>query len=78
MKVKEEERRESTHQVCTEAQSPDEKTESLCSCQIMWFEVLGSRVDSQERLLEMSLVREGGFIKAQGRDLWAERAALGL
>ena len=37
-----------------------------------------SRANGQERILEMSLVQKGGFIKA-GQDLWAERApALGL
>lgn len=34
--------------------------------------------DSQERILEMSSVQKGGFIKAWGQDPWAERAALGL
>ena len=30
--------------------------------------MLGFEVDSQERILEMSLVQKGGFIKAQGQD----------
>ena len=35
--------------------------------------------DNQEIILEMSLVQNGGFIKAQGQDPWAGRAAaLGL
>ena len=29
----------------------------------------------QERILETSWVQRGGFIKARGQDLWAERAA---
>jgi len=33
--------------------------------------------DGQERILETSLVQKGGFIKAWGQDLWAERAAMG-
>ena len=32
----------------------------------------GSRADGQERILEMSLVHKGGFIKTQGQDQWAE------
>ena len=32
----------------------------------MWFEVLGFGADSQERVLEMSLVQKGGFIKSTG------------
>ena len=40
-------------------------------------EILGLEADSQERILETSLVQKGGFIKARGQDLWAERAALG-
>ena len=35
----------------------------------------GCNRDTQSK--EMSLVLKGGFIKAQGQDLWAERAALG-
>ena len=35
-------------------------------------------LNGQERILEMSSVQKGGFIKAWGRDLWAQRAALGL
>ena len=38
--------------------------------------MLGFEVDSQERILEMSLVQKGGFIKAQGQDPWAGIAAL--
>ena len=34
-----------------------------------------SRADDQERILEMSLVQNGGFIKALGQDLWAGKAA---
>ena len=34
-----------------------------------------SRVDGQEIILETSLVENGAFIKAQGQDPWAERAA---
>ena len=37
-----------------------------------------SEVSGQERILEMSLVQKGGFIKAQGQDPWAESTALGL
>ena len=38
-----------------------------------------SGADDQERIIETSLVQNGGFIKAQGLDLWAGRAvALGL
>ena len=37
-----------------------------------------SRGDNQERILETSLVQNGGFIKTQGQDPWAGRAALGL
>ena len=36
---------------------------------VMWFGVLANRADSQERILEMSLVQKGGFIKAQGQDM---------
>ena len=38
---------------------------------------LGFEADSQERILEMSLMKKGSFIKAQGQDPWAERAAMG-
>ena len=31
--------------------------------------------NNQERILEMSLVQKGGFIKAWGQGQWAERAA---
>ena len=44
----------------------------------MWFEVLGFGADGQERILEMSSMQKGSFIKAQGHKLWAERAAQGL
>ena len=30
--------------------------------------MLGFKADDQERILEMSLVQKGGFIKAQGQD----------
>ena len=42
-------------------------------------EVWGVRsgVDDQEKILEMSLVQNGGFIKAQGQDPQAGRAAAG-
>ena len=33
---------------------------------------------AKKEFLKMSLVQKGDFIKAQGLDLWAERAALGL
>ena len=33
-----------------------------------------SGADDQERVLETSLVQNGGFTKARGQDLWAERA----
>ena len=33
--------------------------------------------NSQERILETSLVQKGGFIKALGQDPWTERAAQG-
>ena len=37
------------------------------------------RSHDQERILETSLVQNGGFIKAQGQNPWAGRAAaLGL
>ena len=39
--------------------------------------MLGFEPESQERIPEMSLVQKGSFIKAQGQDPWAERAALG-
>ena len=45
-------------------------------CMIQFFNVLvGSRANSQERILEISLVQNGGFIKAEGQDMRAERAA---
>ena len=34
-----------------------------------------SGADDQERVLEMSLVQNGGSMKAWGQDPWAERAA---
>jgi len=34
-----------------------------------------SGAKGQERILVTSLVQNGGLIKAQGWDLWAERAA---
>ena len=33
--------------------------------------------NGQERILEMSLVQKGDFIKARGQDPWTERAAMG-
>ena len=33
---------------------------------------------AKKEFLKMSLVQKGDFIKAQGQDLWVERAALGL
>ena len=39
--------------------------------------MLEFKADHQERILEPSLVQKRGFIKAQQRDLWAEKAALG-
>ena len=32
----------------------------------------------KKEFLKMSLVQKGDFMKALGKDLWAERAALGL
>ena len=51
-----------------------------CSINSFWNvgEVGGVWSDSQERILETSLVQNGGFIKARGQDPWAETAALGL
>ena len=44
-----------------------------------YLEVLvGSRADGQGRILEDVFDTKGGFIKSQGQDPWAERAALGL
>ena len=37
-----------------------------------------SRANDEERILESSLVQNGGFIKAQRQDLWAGRAAAGI
>ena len=39
--------------------------------------MLGFEANGQEKILEMSLVQKGGFIKAWGQNLWAEKAALG-
>ena len=39
--------------------------------------MLEFKADGQEGILKMSLVQKGGFIKARGQDLWAERPALG-
>ena len=36
-----------------------------------------SAADGQERIFEDVLVQKADFIKAQGQDPWAERAALG-
>ena len=52
-------------------------------CGLVVFErflvrLVGSRADGQERILETSLVQNGGFIKPQGQDSWTEEAALGL
>lgn len=33
-----------------------------------------SGANDQKRVLEMSLVQNGGFMKAQGQELWAGRA----
>ena len=35
-----------------------------------------ARADDQERILEMSLVKNGGFIKAWRQNLWVKRAVL--
>ena len=40
--------------------------------------IVGFRAYGQERILEDTFVQKGDFIKAQGQDPWAERAALGL
>ena len=34
-----------------------------------------SGADNQERILEISMVQNGSFIKAWGQDSWAGRAA---
>ena len=39
------------------------------------FDGVKSGADDQERILEMSLVQNGGFIKARGQDLWVGRGA---
>ena len=41
---------------------------------LMWLGVMGFREGSQERILKISLVQKGGFIKAQGQDPWAQGA----
>ena len=38
----------------------------------------GYGADGQERILETSLGQKGNFMKAQGQNPWAERAALEL
>ena len=38
----------------------------------------GLELTVKKEFLKKSLVQKGEFIKAQGQDLWAERAALGL
>ena len=38
----------------------------------MGFEVLGFGANGQERILEMSLLQKGGFVKAQGED-WGQK-----
>ena len=38
--------------------------------------MVGSRADSQERILRMSSVQKGDFIKAWGQDPWAGEAPL--
>ena len=35
-----------------------------------------SRANDPGRILEVSLVKNGGFIKAWGQDSWAERATI--
>ena len=42
----------------------------------MKFGGVRSGADDQERILEASLVQNGGFIKAQGQDPWAGRELL--
>ena len=41
----------------------------------MMWQCWGLKMNGQERILETSLVQKGGFIKAWGQDLQAERAA---
>ena len=38
----------------------------------------GLELTVKKEFLKKSLVQKGEFIKAQGQDLWAESAALGL
>ena len=38
----------------------------------------GSKLKANKEFLKTSLVEKGDFIKAQGQDLWAGRAALGV
>jgi len=55
--------------------------DGVASDVVFWMLVclVGSRANGQERILETSLVQNGGFIKARGQDPWAEgAAALGL
>ena len=40
--------------------------------EVWWGEV---GVDDQERILETSLVQNGGFINVRGQDPWAGKAA---
>ena len=42
------------------------------------MKMLGFRVNGQERILEMSSVQKGGFIKAWAQEPGPERAALHL
>jgi len=39
--------------------------------------MLGFEANSQERILETSLLQKGGFTKVPGQDPWSERVALG-
>ena len=41
------------------------------------FGGMRSGANNQERILDMSLVQNDGFIKAQGQDPWAGRAVRG-
>ena len=41
----------------------------------MNFAGVRSRADYQERICEMSLVQNSGFLNARGQDPWTERAA---
>ena len=52
-----------------------QKLEQLCPFVV--GKMLGFKADSQESILETSLVQKCGLIKAQEQDLWAERATLG-